>query len=270
MPSPTKSVTCPRADHPQGQLREGESFKDSLVDGEHQKELHDRERRVHSEERFDELRAAAEADWRKTPMCPASSSRSWICSAAEDPKYELEAIQLLDDEHARNQDYRFKLRADDIRMKQLHRAERKAGRPATPEALRQARIKTLGFEIRCSRNGRSDTRRTCASSTSTGAAVQRSEVRRSDPDVPGRAADPRAKYAARCTSGGRFSQKLYAQPSPSYGKARACPRFLDDESGQGDDVLAGPGVGGRRGERGRPKGVWKTAATGLQLPGRAR
>jgi tetratricopeptide (TPR) repeat protein len=65
----------------------------------------------------------------------------------EDPRLETEAAKLLDEAYAKDQDYRFKQRADDIRMKQLHRAERKARETGDNEALRQAKIRTLRFEI---------------------------------------------------------------------------------------------------------------------------
>jgi tetratricopeptide (TPR) repeat protein len=131
-----------------GNYVEGESFKDSLVDGEHQKGLHDRERMVHSQEQFEELRKAAEADWQSNPDVPSKliTLVDLLCRP-ENPRYEAEAIQLLEDEFAQRDDYRFKQRADDIRMKQLHRAERQAREAGDAEALRQAKIKALSFEI---------------------------------------------------------------------------------------------------------------------------
>ena len=131
-----------------GRYSESDSFKRSLVDGEHQKELHDRERMVHTHEQFEDLRRAAEADWRNNPNVPAKliALTDLLCRP-EDPKYEEEAIKLLDEEYARNADYRFKQRADDTRMKQLHRAERDARGEGDTDALREAKIKRLGFEI---------------------------------------------------------------------------------------------------------------------------
>jgi tetratricopeptide (TPR) repeat protein len=131
-----------------GNYVEGESFTESLANGEHQKELHDRERMVQSGERFDELRKVAEAEWRAHPEIPGRliALVDLLCRP-EDPQYESEAVKLLDEEYARNDDYRYKLRADDIRMKQLHRAERAARDSGDAEAVRKSKIKTLGFEI---------------------------------------------------------------------------------------------------------------------------
>ena len=131
-----------------GRYSDGDSFQESLADGEHQRELQDRDKMVHTEDQFEELRKAAEAEWRANPNVPAKlMALVDILCRPEKSKYELEAIKLLEEEHAKNSDYRFKLRADDIRMKQLHRAERKVRESGDADALRQAKVKRLGFEI---------------------------------------------------------------------------------------------------------------------------
>lgn len=131
-----------------GNYSDGESFKESLVNGEHQKNLHARDERVQSQERFEELRKNAETEWRDNPDVPSKliGLINLLCRP-EDPKYELEAINILDTEYAKGGDYRFKQRADNIRMKQLNRAERQARESGDAEVLRKTKIKRLRFEI---------------------------------------------------------------------------------------------------------------------------
>ncbi|MFH0980713.1 MAG: hypothetical protein V2A79_04150 [Planctomycetota bacterium] len=131
-----------------GNYIDGDSFKGSLADGEHQKEMHDRERMVHTQEQFDALRVTAEADWQNHPDAPVKliALVDLLCRP-EDPRCEQQAVDLLEAEYAKRSDYRLKYRADDIRMKQLHRAERQAREAGDAEALREAKIERLGFEI---------------------------------------------------------------------------------------------------------------------------
>ncbi|MCK4660262.1 MAG: hypothetical protein KAV82_12135 [Phycisphaerae bacterium] len=131
-----------------GRYSDSESFTKSLADSEHQKELHDRDKMVHSDERFEELCRAAKEGWENNPDVPAKliSLADLLCRP-EKPKYELEAIKLLEQEYTKSSEYRFKERADDIRMKQLNRAERMARESDDAQALRKAKIKRLGFEI---------------------------------------------------------------------------------------------------------------------------
>ncbi|MCP4589981.1 MAG: hypothetical protein GY842_04500 [bacterium] len=131
-----------------GNYAEGESFTESLADADHQKELHDREKLVQGGDRFEELRASVEKEWLDNPGVPAKliSLVDLLCRP-EDPRYELEAAKLLDKEYAKNSDYRFKQRADDIRMKQLLRAERKAREVGDAEALKKSKVRRLAFEI---------------------------------------------------------------------------------------------------------------------------
>jgi len=131
-----------------GNYSESESFKGSLADGEHQMELQDREKMVHSDEEFERLRKAAEEDWKNNPTVPPKLIHlAEVLCRPENPKYEVQAVKLLDEEFDKGGDYRFKHRADDIRMKLLHRAERDARANGDTDLLRKAKIKRLGFEI---------------------------------------------------------------------------------------------------------------------------
>lgn len=131
-----------------GNYSESESFKGSLADGERQTQFRDRERMVQPGDRFESLRQAAEAEWQANPNVPAKLINlvELLCKT-EDHRHELQAIELLDAEYAKGQDYRFKLRADDIRIRQLHRAEREARASGDLEALKQAKRRSLSFEI---------------------------------------------------------------------------------------------------------------------------
>lgn len=123
-------------------------FRDSMKDSDAQKEIHDRERMVMDEKRLDELIAEARADWQANPTVPAKllSLVDLLCRE-EVAEHEIEAIKLLETEHESADNYSYKSRADDVRMKQLRRQTRKAAAGDDKQAARQAQVDQLKFEL---------------------------------------------------------------------------------------------------------------------------
>ncbi len=131
-----------------GRYESAESFRDSVHDGEAQREIHDKERAVQSDGRIVELVAAAE---RRLQEDPADRNRinelvNLLCRR-EDEKDEIKAIGILIKAYKETKDYRFKMRADDIRMAQLRRMARKAADGGDREAVQKQLKDQLRFEL---------------------------------------------------------------------------------------------------------------------------
>jgi tetratricopeptide (TPR) repeat protein len=131
-----------------GQYQTADSFKESMVDAEQQKEVHDRERMVQSDDRLDQLIAAAEKDLGKNPGVAGKVMTlvDLLCRRDYEPD-EKRAIAVLLQQCETSGDYRYKLRADDIRMRQFARRVRTARESGDRDQVKQARIKQLQFEI---------------------------------------------------------------------------------------------------------------------------
>ncbi|UCG15711.1 MAG: hypothetical protein JSV19_10495 [Phycisphaerales bacterium] len=131
-----------------GQYQTADSFKDSVRDASQQKEVHDRERMVQSDETLEQLIASAEKSMRENPGVPAKVMVlvDLLCRR-DDESQEAQAIRVLVDHYEQTGDYRFKMRADDIRIRQLARRVRQARESGDKDAIRNARIKQLQFEI---------------------------------------------------------------------------------------------------------------------------
>lgn len=131
-----------------GQYSSAESFRDSVRDTDVQKELHDRDRLVQSDERLEEIiakaRAAHEADPkdRKTLMDLAE-----LLCRREDENEEKEAISLLVKAYKESNEYSYRQRAEDIRIRQLNRKHRELEAAGDKAALDEHRKKQLKFEL---------------------------------------------------------------------------------------------------------------------------
>ena len=127
---------------------EGGSYRDSIVDAAGQADLHDQQRTVTSEERLDDLIAKAEGEYEQNPEDPVALKHvvDMLCRRERDDE-ERRAIGLLVAEYKRGNEYRWKLMADDIRMKQLGRAVREAQKSGDADAVKKARIEQLRFEL---------------------------------------------------------------------------------------------------------------------------
>lgn len=131
-----------------GHYQTADSFRESLADGEGQREIHDRQRVVQSDERVRELIAAARRDWEADRDVPGKliSLVDLLCRR-EDEELETQAIGLLVEEFKRCDNYQFKSRAEDIRRQQLDRRVRSLTASGDREAARQARAELIRFEL---------------------------------------------------------------------------------------------------------------------------
>jgi tetratricopeptide (TPR) repeat protein len=131
-----------------GNYETASSFKDSIRGADEQAAEHDRERMFQSDERLDALIAAADKDMRDNPgIAGKVMTLVELLCRRDNEAQEARAIGVLVDAFQSTDDYRYKMRADDIRMRQLARRVRQARDSKDREAVRAARIKQLQFEI---------------------------------------------------------------------------------------------------------------------------
>ena len=131
-----------------GRYKDGDSFRESIVDAEHQKEIHDRDRSIQADDRVVELIAKAEEDYKQNPNTPGKLKAfvDLLCRR-ENMEDETRAIGLLLEECQRVDDYRWKQLADDIRMKQLGRQLREANKTGEEAAIKERQVAQLRFEL---------------------------------------------------------------------------------------------------------------------------
>ncbi len=138
-----------------GRYSSAESFKDSVRDTEVQKELHDRDRLVQADERLDELIANARAAHQADPQDrKAIMDLVDLLCRREDEGEEKGAIDLLIKayEESNKTEYSYRLRAEDIRIRQLRRKQRELEAAGDQAALEEHRKKQLKFELGVYRN----------------------------------------------------------------------------------------------------------------------
>lgn len=108
-----------------GKFDKGGGFVESLKDRESQRDLHDRDRAVHTVDRNAELVARAREDWEKNRQVPAKLlALADLMTRIENEASENEAIALLREEFKTTDNYVFLVKADDLRMRQLNRRRR--------------------------------------------------------------------------------------------------------------------------------------------------
>ncbi|MGD2108260.1 MAG: hypothetical protein PVI86_02590 [Phycisphaerae bacterium] len=131
-----------------GKYEKGDSFRDSIRDTDEQKDLHDEQRSVQSDDRVDELITKAEEQYKAKPESPEALKHfiDMLCRRERDEE-ETRAIGVLVNEYKRSENYRWKHLADDIRMKQLGRKERELRAAGDQEALKEHRVARLRFEL---------------------------------------------------------------------------------------------------------------------------
>lgn len=100
-------------------------FEESLKDREGQRELADRDKAVHTVDRNAELVARARAVWEENRQVPAKLlGLVDLMIRIENEETENQAIALLDEEYKTSENYVFKMKADDVRMRQFNRRRR--------------------------------------------------------------------------------------------------------------------------------------------------
>lgn len=108
-----------------GNYQKAEDFRGSLQDADQQRVLHDEDRLIQSEQRLEELAEKARKDLEADPTNANKITRlAELLCRHEDEPHEKEAIELLMNTYAQSKNYRFKVRADDIRMRQFRRQAR--------------------------------------------------------------------------------------------------------------------------------------------------
>ncbi|MFQ5494036.1 MAG: tetratricopeptide repeat protein [Phycisphaerae bacterium] len=131
-----------------GKYQDGDSYRESVVDSESQMELHDKHRSVQSDDRVETLIAKAEAEYRRNPDDRIAFNEliDLLCRR-ERHEDEAKAIGILVERYKRTGDYRAKLMADDIRIKQLGRRVRELAKAGDAAKLKEHRIGQLRFEL---------------------------------------------------------------------------------------------------------------------------
>jgi len=138
----TKLTIC------RGQYQEGDSFRDSIADKDAQKDLHDFHESKQADDRVEHLIATAEAAYREEPDHPANLNRLIdLLTRREVEADEKKAISILVEKFNDTKEYRHKHQADDIRMKQLRRRVRQAQQDDDLEALKQAQVVSLKYDL---------------------------------------------------------------------------------------------------------------------------
>ncbi len=128
-----------------GKYADAGDFRDSLADADKQKLLHDGERVQQGDQTLAALIAVARQEWEQAPDEPAKiNALVDVLVRTERAHEEDEAIAILRAAHQKTQNYSFKLRADDIRLRQLARQtaalEAQARQSGKEEDRQQSRL----------------------------------------------------------------------------------------------------------------------------------
>ncbi len=109
-----------------GKYEDADSFRDSLVDAEKQKLLHDAERAQQSDQTLEALIAAARQEYEADPTV-AVKINAYVTALLkpERKREEAIAIDVLTKTYEKLSNYSFKERADDVRLRQLRRKVRR-------------------------------------------------------------------------------------------------------------------------------------------------
>ncbi|MCH8146413.1 MAG: hypothetical protein IH987_00235 [Planctomycetes bacterium] len=131
-----------------GKYQDSASYRDSIVDQEEQKDLHDIRESKQADDRVESLIEKAEAAYRGDPKSPGNLNQLIdLLTRREIPDDETQAIDLLVSKFEETENYRHKHQADDIRMKQLKRSVREARQTGDQESLKQAHLASLRFDL---------------------------------------------------------------------------------------------------------------------------
>lgn len=105
-----------------GRFGSGEDFRESLKDGDEQRDIQDTDKMVRSADRHAELIAKARREWQENPeVATKLVGLADLLARSETDEAENEAIDLLEKEHRTTESYHLKVKADDIRIRQMNR-----------------------------------------------------------------------------------------------------------------------------------------------------
>ncbi|MEK6674381.1 MAG: tetratricopeptide repeat protein [Planctomycetota bacterium] len=132
-----------------GKYKDGAgSYRDSIVDNEEQRDLHDEQRSIQADERVDELVDKVQKEYEENPDDGAKVRTliDLLCRR-EREEDERKAIEVLVFEFKRTGNYRWKLLADDIRMKQHGRKARELAKSGDEAAIKEQQVAQLRYEL---------------------------------------------------------------------------------------------------------------------------
>lgn len=138
-----------------GKYADNQSFRESIQDAGQQKLLHDADRVKQGEQTLDALISAARKELEANPTIPGKiNGMVDALLKRERPEEENEAIALLMKSFLLQNNYSFKSRADDIRLRQLTRRTREAlenarssGSDHDKQQARLSAMEQLDFEL---------------------------------------------------------------------------------------------------------------------------
>ena len=131
-----------------GKYQDGDSYRDSIVDQEDQKDLHDMQESKQADDRVESLIDKAEAAYREDPNSPGNLNQLIdLLTRREIKEDETRAIRILMARFGDTETYRHKHQADDIRMKQLKRSVRLAKKADDQEAHKKAHVASLRYDL---------------------------------------------------------------------------------------------------------------------------
>lgn len=131
-----------------GRFDKATGFQDSLKDGDAQQDLRDQDRMVQTFDRQQQLVARARADWEANPSIAAKLIHLIdLMTRTEHDESENEAIALLEKQYSASDDYAFKQKADEIRMRQLSRYRRKLQAEAKADPQNAEKIQAVARHV---------------------------------------------------------------------------------------------------------------------------
>jgi len=119
-----------------------------MSDADEQARRHDEDRLVQGADRMSELIEKARQDMEANPTVEAKVIHyvDMLCKDETDD-HEKQAIQILVERYKATDNYRFKLRADEIAMRQIRRHVRDAKASGDAERFKELLRRQLGFEL---------------------------------------------------------------------------------------------------------------------------
>jgi len=131
-----------------GNYQSADDFRGSINDSEEQARLHDEDRLVQGSDRLGELIVKARQEMEANPDVEAKVIHyvDLLCKDETD-EHEKDAITLLVERYKSTGNYRFKLRADEIAMRQLRRHARTVKASGDGERYKEMVRRQLAFEL---------------------------------------------------------------------------------------------------------------------------
>ena len=124
------------------------SFVKSVRDMEHQKQLAERDRFAQSRDFIEAEIEKARAEYEQNPTVPGKiDALADALLKLEEEAYENEAIDVLKKAHADTGAYRFKMRMDDVKIRQMRRRFSKLRAAGEKERAMQMAREQLAFEL---------------------------------------------------------------------------------------------------------------------------